>query len=520
MRQVEPQPVTRIDGMAAARHSSESVCPASLTSTCMQPMKTPGASESGTWQMKAEARSAGATVVESEKAFTVTVTPAATIQTFACDHASPQAAGSALRWTATATGGVPPLEYRFERQDGGTWSVVQPYSAAASYEWTPQAGDAGEHAVRVSVRSAGSTAAWEDQETLAMTIAPPNGAMQRRPDFLTALLAKVRLRLGSDGRHEPVSLSIGMEPLAGHAVAPLADHGVAPLAQAVEKHALYTPELNLMAEATDGVVEHEYVWFGGQPVAQFETSTGATHWYFDDHLGTPLLTTDATGAIDWQVEREPYGAVYAYRAGEFKHQPLRFPGQENARSSELSYNIFRWYRAGWGRYSSADPIGMQGGFNLFAYAYDNPVVYDDPLGLRVRMCCRVIPAFGLLGARHCFFQFENSRDNRPLGLHGTQSFGGYLRAIVGRDTGTVITNAPFDRGRQDDDVCGPWAEDPCNDVDGCVRKEGGDYPNPSRYSLLGPNSNTFAHQVARKCYVKPAHPVNAPGWNSPPAPPR
>ena len=32
-----------------------------------------------------------------------------------------------------------------------------------------------------------------------------------------------------------------------------------------------------------------------------------------------------------------------------------------------TYNIFRWYRAGWGRYSQGDPIGLSGGLNLLGY---------------------------------------------------------------------------------------------------------------------------------------------------------
>ena len=47
----------------------------------------------------------------------------------------------------------------------------------------------------------------------------------------------------------------------------------------------------------------------------------------------------------------------------------------------LTYNIFRWYRAGWGRYTQADPIGLMAGVNLFAYVYDNPLATADPTGL-------------------------------------------------------------------------------------------------------------------------------------------
>ncbi|MGZ8708933.1 MAG: RHS repeat domain-containing protein [Thermoanaerobaculia bacterium] len=66
-------------------------------------------------------------------------------------------------------------------------------------------------------------------------------------------------------------------------------------------------------------------------------------------------------------------------AGEGPDEPLRFPGQENA-GEELSYNIFRWYRAGWGRYSQVDMIH---GLPPFQYAGGSPVNYSDPLGLYV-----------------------------------------------------------------------------------------------------------------------------------------
>jgi hypothetical protein len=40
-----------------------------------------------------------------------------------------------------------------------------------------------------------------------------------------------------------------------------------------------------------------------------------------------------------------------------------------------------WYRAGWGRYTQADPIGIEGGFNLYRYSIDNPVSFYDSSGL-------------------------------------------------------------------------------------------------------------------------------------------
>lgn len=47
----------------------------------------------------------------------------------------------------------------------------------------------------------------------------------------------------------------------------------------------------------------------------------------------------------------------------------------------MYYNIFRWYRSGWGRYSQADPIGLSGGISLYGYVDGQPTVAADPYGL-------------------------------------------------------------------------------------------------------------------------------------------
>jgi RHS repeat-associated protein len=151
------------------------------------------------------------------------------------------------------------------------------------------------------------------------------------------------------------------------------------------RYSFYTPELQLMAQTeltTDQTpsVEHEYIWFAGQPVAQIANATGAIAWYFNDHLGTPILQTDAAANVIWRVEREPYGRIYHVRAGASRYQPLAFPGQEDD-GGEMTYNIFRWYRAGWARYTQADPLGTLGDANPYQYAMGTPLTNVDPLGL-------------------------------------------------------------------------------------------------------------------------------------------
>ncbi len=152
----------------------------------------------------------------------------------------------------------------------------------------------------------------------------------------------------------------------------------------LQRVSLYDNTDRLLAEslsASPSSIAYDYVWFGDRPIAQLDTTT--THWTVADHLGTPLLQTDTTGAVSWQAEYEPYGNIYALRAGDV-HQPLRLPGQEAqqfdtgaAGLNSISYNGARWYHPRWGRYTQNDPVrsGMP-----YSYGAGNPISMTDRLG--------------------------------------------------------------------------------------------------------------------------------------------
>jgi RHS repeat-associated protein len=87
-------------------------------------------------------------------------------------------------------------------------------------------------------------------------------------------------------------------------------------------------------------------------------------WIYGGHLGVPIITSDASGAIIPQ----PGG-----------YNAPGFPGQSRTHP-DLYYNRYRDFDPLTGRYIQADPIGLAGGPSPYSYALNNPVRYMDPDG--------------------------------------------------------------------------------------------------------------------------------------------
>lgn len=61
-------------------------------------------------------------------------------------------------------------------------------------------------------------------------------------------------------------------------------------------------------------------------------------------------------------------------------QNLRFQGQYFDDETGLHYNTFRYHDPEVGRFITQDPIGLEGGVNIYLYAV-NPILGVNPLGL-------------------------------------------------------------------------------------------------------------------------------------------
>jgi RHS repeat-associated protein len=110
---------------------------------------------------------------------------------------------------------------------------------------------------------------------------------------------------------------------------------------------------------------------------QNKSAEGA-YYYITDHLGAPQVITDDSGSVVWKAEYLPFGNVNILTAD--IENNLRFPGQYYDAETGLHYNWNRYYDPETGRYIAADPIGLGGGINLYAYVGGDPINAIDPTG--------------------------------------------------------------------------------------------------------------------------------------------
>ncbi|OXI38581.1 RHS repeat-associated core domain-containing protein [Burkholderia aenigmatica] len=145
--------------------------------------------------------------------------------------------------------------------------------------------------------------------------------------------------------------------------------------------------------------EHTYEWIHYPNTFQLAAAVHCTHieprtsthliekaegfykelyFYQRDPNGAPVRMHDVNGNVVWEATYNPTG-----KTGDLNSrvtQLSRLQGQYLDEETGLHYNRYRYYDPQTGSYTSQDPIGLDGGLNLYQFA-PNVFGWIDPLGL-------------------------------------------------------------------------------------------------------------------------------------------
>ncbi len=162
-----------------------------------------------------------------------------------------------------------------------------------------------------------------------------------------------------------------------------------------ERRYLGAWERHEVFDSSDDVVdawESRHVMDEQARIALVETRTvedgdavEVTTWRYqlDDHLGSSCVEVNEVGEILSYEAYHPYGttAVRLAMDGAVSQKRYRYTGMERDEETGLGYHSARYYAPWLGRWASADPIGVKGGVNLWAYAAGDPVGKHDREGM-------------------------------------------------------------------------------------------------------------------------------------------
>lgn len=137
---------------------------------------------------------------------------------------------------------------------------------------------------------------------------------------------------------------------------------------------------------SDGTKNVKHIYVGNQLIATLENST--LQYIHTDHLTGSDVATSNSGTLVQLLDYYPYGSMRIDQTTTFDEQ-RKFTGHEFDRATNLIYANARYYKQNIGRFISQDNLASHQPekalkdpqlLNMYAYARNNPLKYNDPSG--------------------------------------------------------------------------------------------------------------------------------------------
>lgn len=131
----------------------------------------------------------------------------------------------------------------------------------------------------------------------------------------------------------------------------------------------------------NGTVKAMFVYGHRLNVPDLMVKAGVSYRIISDHLGSPMFVIrEGTGQVMQEIKYDTWGNVLSDSNPGF--QPFGFAGGLYDSTTGLVRFGARDYDPSIGRWLNKDPIRFDGGWNVYVYAYNNPVNLIDSDGLR------------------------------------------------------------------------------------------------------------------------------------------
>ncbi len=152
---------------------------------------------------------------------------------------------------------------------------------------------------------------------------------------------------------------------------------------------IYAFDGRLLAEYNlYGLCVRDYIYFGGQLVAEYDALGDQYYYYTSDQSNSTRIVTNSTGVVVHAAAYDPYGGIQTPQGWPSAFNPTpKFSGKERDGESDLDYFGARYYNHSLYRFLSVDPIfngraalSNPQRWNGYAYCLGNPTNYVDPTG--------------------------------------------------------------------------------------------------------------------------------------------
>jgi len=122
----------------------------------------------------------------------------------------------------------------------------------------------------------------------------------------------------------------------------------------------------------------------GGLLARTDHRSAAPHAYYHaDGSGNVTMLMTGAQTVAARYWYDPFGNTIAAKGVLADANVYRFSSKEHLAQSGLYYYGYRFYEPNLQRWPNRDPIGEDGGINLYRFVGNSPVNYEDPMGLEI-----------------------------------------------------------------------------------------------------------------------------------------